>query len=585
MLQKLKWFFKERWAWNIGAIIFNNIANILVVLSPVVLGKAIDSIAMGEITEKLLNKYIVVLMIMAVTLYLVSIYWSNLVFINGRLIGTKLLISLMQKILYMPKIFFEKYSSGDLITRANTSIESIDEFMGFGMMALVDIIFYMPVIIFVMGFWISWRLTVISIIPLIIVAWLTNYMGKYIYNYYMKQQDAMSDMSSMALEQVVGIRLVRAYALEEKGVQEFERKAKEVYHKSLDSELVANSFWPITNIFLALSYAISLLYGAKLIEEGVITLGKLVTFHIFINFLTWPMYAIGEFVNVSQRGASATEKVYEILEYQEKGGMQYEISPERKDTLYKISKLENIVFKDYSFQYPLSEEKNLLNINIEILKGKTLGIVGKTGSGKTTLIRQLLCEYPIGEGELTGDGISFSEMEKSSLMEHIAYVSQDNILFSKSIRENIGFGMKEENQEILEKAIYLADLSRDIQGFINGLDTLVGERGIAISGGQKQRVAIARAIVKFADILILDDALSAVDTRTEERIIYNIKKVRKNKTTIIISHRLSAVFHADEIIVLEKGKIIERGNHQSLMSENTWYARQFIAQRLEKENE
>lgn len=186
MLQKLKWFFKERWAWNIGAIIFNNIANILVVLSPVVLGKAIDSIAMGEITEKLLNKYIVVLMIMAVTLYLVSIYWSNLVFINGRLIGTKLLISLMQKILYMPKIFFEKYSSGDLITRANTSIESIDEFMGFGMMALVDIIFYMPVIIFVMGFWISWRLTVISIIPLIIVAWLTNYMGKYIYNYYMK---------------------------------------------------------------------------------------------------------------------------------------------------------------------------------------------------------------------------------------------------------------------------------------------------------------------------------------------------------------------------------------------------------------
>jgi ABC superfamily ATP binding cassette transporter, ABC protein len=287
------------------------------------------------------------------------------------------------------------------------------------------------------------------------------------------------------------------------------------------------------------------------------------------------MYAVGELFNTAQRASASSDRVYEVLESQD----------DRKVENVKEIKVlfGDIEFSDYNFKYPSSEVINLSDINLKIKEGETLGIAGKTGSGKSTLIKQILAQYPVGEGKFTISGVPFLEVDKINLMNDIAYVSQENILFSRSIKENILFGSDEKvSDEELESIIELADLKRDINIFTNGVDTQVGERGIAVSGGQKQRIAIARAIIKNAKLLILDDSLSAVDARTESKIIRNIKKNRQNKTTIIISHRLSAISHADNIIVLDNGRIVEQGTHDELVSTDTWYLRQYNIQKLEE---
>jgi ABC superfamily ATP binding cassette transporter, ABC protein len=289
------------------------------------------------------------------------------------------------------------------------------------------------------------------------------------------------------------------------------------------------------------------------------------------------MYAIGDFINTAQRGTTSIERIYEVLEEDD--------DVENKKITRNIDGFDNIKFSDYTFRYPNSKNVNLQGIDLEITRGKTIGIVGRTGSGKSTLIKQLLKEYPVGDGNISIDDLSIREVQKSSLMNEIGYVSQDNILFSKTIRENILMGKKSASEEELFEVIRISDLLRDVDLFANKMDTLVGERGVAISGGQKQRISIARAVIKDPYLLIMDDSLSAVDSRTEAEIIENIRKNRKNKTTIIVTHRLSAVSHADEIIVLDDGVIVERGTHEELILKDGWYNRQYHIQQMEEKED
>ena len=321
-----------------------------------------------------------------------------------------------------------------------------------------------------------------------------------------------------------------------------------------------------------MSQVIGIGYGAFLVNSGEMTIGGLISFTVYLNMLVWPMFSVGILINIMQRGNASIDRVEEtlneaetVLDVENKGMPSHDIG------------MNSVVFK-----YPSSESINLNNINIILGKGETLGIVGATGSGKTTLIKQILKEYPTGDGEIVLGETNINQISKSDLRSLIGYVSQENILFSRSIRDNIRFGKSDATDNEIEEAIKLAYFEKDIERLPQGLETLVGEKGIAISGGQKQRIAIARALIMDPKILILDDALSAVDAKTEKKIIQNIQKYRQGKTTIIATHRLSGVKHANQIVVMDHGEITESGTHDQLLQMNGWYKSQFERQRLKE---
>ncbi|EHL10590.1 hypothetical protein HMPREF9629_00805 [Peptoanaerobacter stomatis] len=576
-LKKLKWFLKERARHYIIGILFLQLTNLIVILPPIIIGRAVDSISDGSITGAELFTDISCLTAILTVEYIFDYIWAYEIFLNAIIIDLRLRAMMMKKILTMPRTFFEKFSSGDLMSRATSDIDTISEMLGYGVLAISDGIGYLLAIILAMGFTVSWKLTIVSILPLPILTMLTSYVGEYIHKLYMAQQEAFSKMSDEVLENVNGIRVIRSYVLEKQSVKNFENTTEDVFNKSLKTELVASTFWPATKIFTSISYAIAIGYGVNLILAGEITVGSLISFNVYLGYLIWPMYAIGDFINTAQRGTTSIERIYEVLEEDD--------DVENKKITRNIDGFDNIKFSDYTFRYPNSKNVNLRGIDLEITRGKTIGIVGRTGSGKSTLIKQLLKEYPVGDGNISIDDLSISEVQKSSLMNEIGYVSQDNILFSKTIRENILMGKKSASEEELFEVIRISDLLRDVDLFANKMDTLVGERGVAISGGQKQRISIARAVIKDPYLLIMDDSLSAVDSRTEAKIIENIRENRKNKTTIIVTHRLSAVSHADEIIVLDDGVIVERGTHEELILKDGWYNRQYHIQQMEEKED
>lgn len=577
-LKKLFWFFKKRRKNYIIGILVLQLANFIIIFPPIIIGKAIDSIAKGTLTWMELLTYVALMTVLFTSEYICNFVWSYNVFSNAIVIDFDLRNMIMKKILSMPRPFFEKFSSGDLMSRATSDVTTISDLLGYGTMAFSDGICYLSTVIIAMGAIISWKLTFFSILPLPFLVLFSNYLGNHIHNEYTKQQEAFSAMSDVALENINGLRVVRSYVLENQSIANFEKSITDVYKKSLRTEIIADIFWPSSKIFTSLSYAIAIWYGSSLIASGQITLGELISFNIYLGFLVWPMFSIGDFINIAQRASTSIERIYEVLEEKD------DVTQENEVYINEDSPCD-LRFENYSFKYPTSSSNNLENINLFIPEGNTLGIVGKTGSGKSTLIKQILKEYEYGSGDITLGNLSLKNIDISSLMSKIGYVPQDSVLFSKTIKENILIGKNDADDEKIERAIYLAGLTKDISNFSEGVNTLVGERGVSISGGQKQRISIARALLKEADILILDDSLSAVDSKTQMNIIQNIRNIRKNKSTIIASHRLSLVSHAQEIIVMDNGKIVERGNHENLMEQNGWYATQYQTQQLKEDEQ
>lgn len=572
-LKKLKWYLKEKSKSYILGLTFLITVGVFEIMPPLVVGKAVDSVANGSVTAKSLSMTLLQMAALIVIIYMMSCVWAYNIFQNSIFIDFRLRSKMMKKLLYMPQTFFERFTSGDLMARATSDVESISEMMGFGVLTFSDGIVYLSTILLAMGIMVSWKLTLVSILPFPILTLTSKYIGDLVHKMYTEQQKVFSEMNDEVLEHINGIRVVRSYVLEEQAIQQFEKTTDNVFKKTLKTEIVGGAFWPSTKLFTALSFVIAIGYGSGLVLAGEITLGQLISFNLYLGQLVWPMFSIGEFINVGQRGSTSIKRVYEILDAKDRN--------EKAGSKDWNQPIEKITFDNYSFQYPTSQNCNLKNINLKIRRGETLGIVGKTGSGKSTLIKQLLKEYPVGDGKILIGDSPIELLTKDSLMNYVGYVSQDNVLFSKSVRENILMGKNDASEEELLETIQLSDLTRDIDAFTEGVDTLVGERGVAVSGGQKQRISIARAIIRDPELLVMDDSLSAVDSRTESRIINNIRANRKGKTTIIVTHRLSAVSHADEIIVLEDGEILERGTHEELLAKEGWYSEQYYIQQME----
>ena len=558
---------------KIGSIIYKDKVRILIALIASIasyyftlypsdrLSFIVDGIANKEIDFNGVVNEITKIIIVGIALYIVYYFKEYYTFIGYDKVIKDLTYELQNDIYRHTPVFFSRFSIGEVISRSTNDISNyIAQAFGYGVLLVFDGIIY-NIFISVLILNKSNLIYLLLIhIPLVIqTIYLVSRRGIQ-EKYYNKMAKTMDQITEETLENVKGIRVIRAYSLLDKVRNSFVEKLRS-YSKSNEKYMKKTLIYqPLNTISAAISYVLAVACGFYFINSGMMTIGELISVCVVIGMLQWPYIAISELVIIIIEIRQATKRVLEISDRK----------PEVNNDLaeYDFEFNDSIEFKNFNFLY---DDKNVLeSINFKINKGETIGIVGKTGSGKTTLIKQLLRLYPIEKGSLLLDNQGIEKYYDYSVREKMGYAPQEYQLFSKTIKDNILF-YRENLEDNLEQALILSDIKKDIENFKDGINTLVGENGISLSGGQKQRLGIARAILANPDILILDDSLSAVDANTEKTIIENIKNHRQGKTNIIVSHRISAVRHADKILVLENGKVLSEGTHEELLDKCTWY--------------
>ena len=558
---------------KIGSIIYKDKVRILIALVASIasyyftlypsdrLSFIVDGIANNQIDFNGVVNEITKIIIAGIALYIVYYFKEYYTFIGYDKVIKDLTYELQNDIYRHTPVFFSRFSIGEVISRSTNDISNyIAQAFGYGVLLVFDGIIY-NIFISVLIFNKSNLIYLLLIhIPLVIqTIYLVSRRGIQ-EKYYNKMAKTMDQITEETLENVKGIRVIRAYSLLDKVRNSFVEKLRS-YSKSNEKYMKKTLIYqPLNTISAAISYVLAVACGFYFINSGMMTIGELISVCVVIGMLQWPYIAISELVIIIIEIRQATKRVLEISDRK----------PEVNNDLaeYDFEFNNSIEFKNFNFSY---DDKNVLeNINFKISKGETVGIVGKTGSGKTTLIKQLLRLYPVKRDTLLLDNRSIEKYYDYSVREKMGYAPQEYQLFSKTIKENILF-YRENLENNLEQALVQSDIKKDIESFKDGINTLVGENGISLSGGQKQRLGIARAILANPDILILDDSLSAVDANTEKTIIENIKNHRRGKTNIIVSHRISAVRHADKILVLENGEVLSEGTHEELLEKCTWY--------------
>ncbi|MDF2700624.1 MAG: transporter ATP-binding protein/permease [Haloplasmataceae bacterium] len=570
---KLGWFIKKHWIKYIVAITFLNVASFISVIPPKILELGIDEIINKTITRDSLLRLILIMLLITIIGYFVSFLWTYLLYGTGNKLEYTIRKNYFEHLLKMDNKFYERNVVGDLMARATSDLGQVAQTAGYGILALTDATVYLVFILFMMMYTISFKLTIVSLIPLPFIVIGVKILGDRIHKSYTESQNAFSAMNNKVLESVSGVRVVRAYVQEEDDIKRLEGSAMNAVNKNINLIKVDALFDPLFKIVFTIAYAIAFSYGIFLVFNQELTPGQLVSFSVYLGMLGWPMFALGDAVNVMQRGNASYDRIQNIMS--QKPEVEEPAIPE-----YVGEDLNELTFEHVTFSYPNGGFNAIDEISFKLNKGKTLGIVGKTGSGKTTILRQILKQYKLLHGAIRINEIDIKDIDTKNVRKFFGYVPQEHILFTGTVYKNIAFGKKGATEEEINKAIDMAAFRKDIAFLDNGLDTIVGEQGVTLSGGQKQRLSIARAFVTNPEVLILDDSLSAVDGTTERMILKNLKISRKDKTTIIVAHRLSAVEHSDEIIVLDDGKIIERGNHEQLMKLNGWYAKQYIHQQM-----
>lgn len=572
----LFWFFKEeKWNYLTGIILLMVVA-LLNLIPPYIVGRIVDGIQGGDLELSFLLIRLGIILAVAVVVYILRYFWRIMIFGSAFKLGMILRNRLYHQFTRLSPSFYHKRRIGDLMAHSTNDIEAVEGAAGDGVLTLVDSLSMGGMVIVTMAF-IDWRLTLLALIPMPFMAWATSKYGTLLHQRFDRAQAAFSDLNDKVQENIAGMRVIKAFGQEEAEVDSFRDLSSEVVRKNVAVAEIDSLFGPTITFIVGISFMIAVGVGAYFVLHDQLTIGELTSFTIYLGHLIWPMLAFGFLFNIMERGSASYDRISRLLD-------------EKPEVYDREGAVDEVPSGDIEvaidrFVYPGKEEAALREIFFTLKRGDTLGVVGKTGSGKTTLLKLFMREFDLAEGDIRIGGRSIYEFTLHGLRGAIGYVPQDHFLFSATVAENIAFGKPDATQEEIEMAAKIAAIHEDILRFEKGYETLVGERGVTLSGGQKQRVSIARAILMNPEILILDDSLSAVDAKTEEEILSHLTANRAHKTTIISAHRLSAIAHADLILVLDDGRIVQRGRHEDLMAEEGWYREMYLRQQLESEVE
>jgi ATP-binding cassette subfamily B protein len=570
---------RYRWGYIAGTACVL-LTNGIWILFPLVLGKAADDLHQGVTRHKLLI-YAGLLIAIALTKGIFQFLTRWIVIGVSRDIEFDLRNDLFQRLETLSYSYYQRHRTGDIMARATNDLNAVRNLLGPAIMYTANTVVLMAgALAFMIS--ISPRLTLYTFLPLPAASILIQYFGRRIHERFERIQAMFSDISARAQENFSGARLIRAYVQEEAEIRMFEAENQEYIRRSLKLVRLMGMLWPTLELIMGCAVVLVLWLGGREVLSGRIRVGQFVSFSTYMMQLTWPIIALGYVINLFQRGTASLIRINEIMQEQpEIHDVLEKDAPAAQSRKNEYDIAGEIEFRNLNFSY---EGKQVLHdVNLRIPAGSSLAIVGPTGSGKTTLVSLIPRIYDADPGTVLIDDRPIREYPLASLRKHIGFVPQETFLFSDRIRENIALGVDAATDQQIRNAADAANIAADIEAFPEGYDTMVGERGITLSGGQKQRTAIARALIRNPKILILDDALSSVDTHTEDKILNHLRNVMRGRTTIFISHRVSTVRNADRIAVLHSGRIVELGTHDQLLALNGYYSDLYNKQLLEEE--
>ncbi len=572
IFKRLGWFFRAQrrnYAVGILALFMTSLMNLV---PPKIIGTMVDAMNDHTVTAAKLLLWLGVLLVAAILQFLFRYGWRTHIWGGAATLERTLRTRLFWHFMRMDTTFYQRHRTGDLMAHATNDLNAIQNVAGGGILTLFDSFLTGGTTLIAMVLVVDWRLTLVAILPMPLLAVMARKLGRRLHDAFIESQAAFSRLNDKTQESVTGIKVIKTFGQDKEDTEDFNNIVDRTIKINRRVNMIDALFDPTTTLIMGITYLITIVFGGYLVMQRQITIGQLVSFVAYVAALVWPMFAIGRLFNILERGNASYDRVEKLLA--EKSAVveapQPITTPAAGDIRYAINK----------FTYPGDDHAALVDVHFTLHAGQTLGIVGRVGAGKSTIFKLLMREFDHYDGVIEFGGHDIRAYSLDALLDAIGYVPQDNFLFSTTVGNNIRFSAYNESAAAVEAAARTSAVHDDILGFPEGYHTVVGEHGVSLSGGQKQRLAIARAVIGWPELLILDDALSAVDARTEEEILDHMQTDRANKTTIIAAHRLSSVMHADQIIVMDGGRIIERGTHAQLLANHGWYAQMWSLQQL-----